>query len=130
VVLLAGPNEEQIVENIAGRMTNPCVISTCDIVSLSVLKVLIKRMALLVTNDTGPRHFASAYGVPSVVLIGSTNPDWTENNDKRQVVLQRVPVCGPCHLKSCPYNHQCMRLIKPSVVIEASEKLLEAVSHG
>jgi heptosyltransferase-2 len=31
----------------------------------------------LVTNDTGPRHIAAAFGVPTVTLFGPTDPRWT-----------------------------------------------------
>lgn len=32
---------------------------------------------VLVTNDTGPRHIAAAFGVPTVTLFGPTDPRWT-----------------------------------------------------
>lgn len=41
------------------------------------LKALIRRAAVLVTNDTGPRHIAAAFGVPTVTLFGPTDPRWT-----------------------------------------------------
>ncbi len=129
VLLLAGPNEVPIAEKIAGMMHHDAIISTPEKVTISILKVLIKRMSLLVTNDTGPRHFATAFGVPSIVIIGSTNPKWTENSDPYQLVIHRIPHCGPCHLKVCPLNHQCMKSIKPETVIHAAEKLLQVVTH-
>lgn len=125
VIIFAGPNEEQIANDIAGLMKQPAVISTSDKLSLGGAKAVYKRLNLLVTNDTGPRHFASAFGVPSVVLIGSTNPKWTENHDPYQFVLGKIPVCGPCHQRICPLNHQCMKALKPTQVIEIANKLLE-----
>lgn len=129
VILLAGPGEEPIVNKIAATMKYPVLRSTPDKVTIGTLKMMIKKMSLLITNDTGPRHFATACGVPSIVLIGSTNPKWTENSDPYQVVLQRTPLCGPCHKKICPLNHQCMKSIKPQEVIDTAESLLEAVVH-
>ena len=32
---------------------------------------------MLITNDTGPRHIAAAFGVPTVTLFGPTDPRWT-----------------------------------------------------
>lgn len=129
VILLAGPGEEKIIEKITRLMRYPALIWTCDMVPVGVLKGVVKELSLLITNDTGPRHFASAFGIPSIVLIGPTDPRWTEHTDPKQIVLGRVPVCGPCHLKVCPLNHQCMKGIKPVDVIDASEQLLEVVSH-
>lgn len=46
-------------------------------VTLGSLKGVIARAALLITNDTGPRHVAAALGTPSVVLFGPTDHRWT-----------------------------------------------------
>ncbi len=45
---------------------------------LHVLKAMTRRAAVLVTNDTGPRHLAAAVETPVVTLFGPTTPDWTE----------------------------------------------------
>jgi len=124
VLLLAGPNEDTILDKISAMMKYPKIKLTSDLVPIGVLKGVIKKLSLLITNDTGPRHFASAFGIRSVVLIGATHPKWTENNDPKQIVIIKSPVCGPCHLRNCPLNHQCMINIKPADVIESAEKLL------
>ena len=41
---------------------------------IAVLKSLMSRARLFVGNDSGPAHFAAAYGVPSVVVFGPTDP--------------------------------------------------------
>ncbi|MEL6795413.1 MAG: glycosyltransferase family 9 protein, partial [Planctomycetota bacterium] len=45
--------------------------------TLGGLKALVRRAALMVTNDTGPRHFAAAMGTPLVTLFGPTDHRWT-----------------------------------------------------
>lgn len=45
--------------------------------TLGSLKSLCNRAALMVTNDTGPRHIAAATGTPLVTLFGPTDPRWT-----------------------------------------------------
>lgn len=46
-------------------------------ISVGSLKGVIARSGLLVTNDTGPRHIAAAFGVPCVTLFGPTDHRWT-----------------------------------------------------
>ncbi|MEM1186093.1 MAG: glycosyltransferase family 9 protein [Planctomycetota bacterium] len=45
--------------------------------TLRGLKHVVCGAKLMVTNDTGPRHFAVAAGVPTVSLFGPTDPRWT-----------------------------------------------------
>ncbi|MEM8758000.1 MAG: glycosyltransferase family 9 protein [Planctomycetota bacterium] len=45
--------------------------------TLGGLKALVRRAAVMVTNDTGPRHFAAALGTPVVTLFGPTDHRWT-----------------------------------------------------
>ena len=42
--------------------------------SLSEIKSLLARAALFVGNDSGPAHMAAAFGVPSVVIFGPSDP--------------------------------------------------------
>ena len=45
--------------------------------TLRGLKHIVRGASVMVTNDTGPRHFAVAAGVPTVSLFGPTDPRWT-----------------------------------------------------
>lgn len=45
--------------------------------TLGSLKSLTRTARLMVTNDTGPRHIAAAFGTPLVSLFGPTDHRWT-----------------------------------------------------
>jgi heptosyltransferase-2 len=45
--------------------------------SLGALKGVVRGAGLMVTNDTGPRHLAAAFGVPLVTIFGPTDARWT-----------------------------------------------------
>ncbi|MBV9760354.1 MAG: glycosyltransferase family 9 protein [Acidobacteriaceae bacterium] len=42
--------------------------------SVAQMKALLSRASVLIANDSGPAHVAAAFGVPSVVLFGASNP--------------------------------------------------------
>jgi heptosyltransferase-2 len=129
-VILAGPGEEEVQRDIAERMkSSPAAPHPADL-PLDVLKGVVRKLALLVTNDTGPRHFAHAFDVPAVVLMGPTDPRYTRCEDEKAVVLRAEMDCGPCHLKVCPEDHRCMTALTPGMVVEAAEELLGDKRNG
>ncbi|MDP6415842.1 MAG: glycosyltransferase family 9 protein [Gammaproteobacteria bacterium] len=99
--------------------------TAADKIGLAELKPLIKRCGLLVTNDTGPRHYAVAFNIPHIVLMGPTNAIYTATNLELSTVLQKDLPCVPCHKKTCPLGHHaCMTEISPSMVMEAASTAL------
>ena len=126
VIILSGPGEEQIVQTIFDRTNADLIDTRADHVDLELLKPLIQRCNLLITNDTGPRHYAVALDVPVVVIMGSTDPRFTASNLEQTAVVRKELACSPCHKKICPRQHECMREIKPAEVFAAAEALLSA----
>ena len=125
ILLLVDPGEEKIARAIIDSSQAPIINTGPDRVDLSLLKPLIKRCRLLVTNDTGPRHYGVALDVPVVVIMGPIDPRYTAANLERTLVLAQDLDCSPCGKKICPRNHECMYGIKPEAVFEGSVKLLE-----
>ncbi len=122
-VVVYGPGEEQIATRIV-QCAGDAALVPPRMVPLGVLKGLLARCEVLVTNDTGPRHFAKALGRPVVTVFGSTDPRWTETACPRERKV-RVPVpCGPCMLKRCPLDHRCMQLVTAEMVCEAAVEVL------
>ena len=92
--------------------------------SLGLTKACVRRADLLITTDSGPRHFAAAFDRPVVTLFGPTHIAWTETYYPRAVHLQKKVECGPCQLRVCPLDHRCMKLLTPAEVFAAAEQLL------
>ena len=124
ILLLVGPGEDGIAGEIVEKSSATVINTGPDQIDLTLLKPVVKRCDLLITNDTGPRHYAVAFDRPVVVLVGPTNPVYTASNLDRTVVLREDLECSPCHLKSCPTDHCCMTAITPEQVIAEAKKLL------
>lgn len=55
---------------------------------LTKVKTLLSKACLFVGNDSGPAHIAAAFGVPSVVLFGPSNPAiWGPWQTESEVVV-------------------------------------------
>lgn len=127
ILLFSGPGEEAIVQAVLDHAKVEMVDLRKDRVDLELLKPMVERCSLLITNDTGPRHYAVALDVPVVVIMGPTDPRWTDSHTEQTSVVRRELDCSPCHKKVCPLgHHRCMKDIKPAEVFTAAETLLSA----
>ncbi len=135
VVILCGPAERIVCRQIAAIARHPGVIALADQVapsrhgglnlSLGLTKACVRRAALLVTTDSGPRHFAAAFDRPVLTLFGPTHIAWTETYHPAARHLQLQVECGPCQRRLCPLDHRCMRELDPGTVFTAVCDLLK-----
>jgi len=130
LAIIVSPGEKKLAEQIAaGMRVTPLVFADGEM-DLGCLKPLVARASLMVTTDTGPRHYAVAFGVPVVVLMGPTDPRLTASNYERTVILRHQVPCGPCQRRRCRYagkvgyDRRCMDLITVDEVMTAAEFLL------
>lgn len=124
-LLVGSPAETPLMRHIA-ELANERVVCIADPgTTLGTLKPLIRDAALLVCNDTGPRHFGNAFNVPTVCIFGPTHQEWTDTGYQREIKLQRDVPCGPCQLKECPLDLRCMHEMKPDEVFAACDRVVE-----
>lgn len=88
------------------------------------LKVCLSRAALVVSNDTGPRHIAAALARPTIVILGPMDTKYTEYPSRSTHPIQKDVTCAPCNKKKCDTNHECMTGIKPEDVFVKVEEIL------
>lgn len=123
-VLVGAPHEAPLMRSIADQAKKDVICCVDPPTTLGSLKVLARGARLMVCNDTGPRHYANAFGVPTVTLFGPTHQAWTDTDYAGEIKLQ-VPVeCGPCQLKTCPLDLRCMTGLTTDMVMEAVADVL------
>ena len=129
VLVLCGPAEREIARKITEVADHPAVVSLAEEdLSLGLTKAAVRRADLLVTTDSGPRHFAQPFEVPVITLFGPTHQAWSETNHPQSEHLQLAVDCGPCQQRTCPLqHHRCMRDLSVDTVFRAVQRQLQAI---
>ena len=128
-VLFGGPGDRDAATQIASaieRQTGKAIIT--DLTGKTTLRQLaaaLKSCELVITNDTGPMHLASAVGTPVVIPFGSTSPEMTgplfATNAR---IIKATAPCSPCFRRVCPIDLRCLTEIEPDAVVAAALELL------
>jgi heptosyltransferase-2 len=132
VVALCGPAERDMARDICQQASHRRVVGLYDEeLSLGLSKALVRRSELMVTTDSGPRHFAAAFDTPVVTLFGPTHIAWSENYHSQATHLQLHVDCGPCQQRTCPLSHhRCMQELSVDHVYEAAARWLTTPSQA
>ncbi|MFP4054484.1 MAG: lipopolysaccharide heptosyltransferase II [Phycisphaerae bacterium] len=131
VIVNAAPVEREVAAAVVSAMTHPPLLSFHERDNtIGLLKGLVRRCHLLVTNDTGARHFGAAMGIGVVTIFGSTDPVWAQIDYPREEIIRADVPCSPCQQKQCPTPpgetfHQCMTAISVDRVLPSAERMLE-----
>ncbi|RKZ33843.1 hypothetical protein DRQ33_03415, partial [bacterium] len=102
--------------------------------SNSILKTsaLLSRIPVLVANDSGAGHIASAVGTPVITIYGPTVPEqgfypWGKKNRIVQISLD----CQPCDAhgpNKCPLSHhKCMNDIEINRIVDNIIKIMDDI---
>jgi len=126
LVLLAGPADAARMVRLRSELGSAHVLTTAERPSLGLSKAVVRRSRLLLTTDSGPRHFAAAFGVPAVVLFGPTDPAWTDLHSDLENWVRLGLDCQPCQQRRCPLgHHRCMRDLRPEHVADTIRERLQ-----
>ena len=123
VLLIGSAAETDVSLEVARQMRHQPVMLTGK-TDLATLVATLSIVDLVVTNDTGPAHIASALSRPTLVIFGPTNPLTTRPFSPFGEILREPPDCAPCMLRDCPIDHRCMTAISPDAVFARAEVLL------
>jgi lipopolysaccharide heptosyltransferase II len=122
IIVTGDAHESELAETVASGIDG--AISSAGLLSLRGTAALIEKMALFITNDTGPMHIAFALKTPVIALFSPTNPALCGPYRAEKVtVLSKNTTCAQCTGKKC-YNPICLSQISAQEVAEAAGLLL------
>jgi heptosyltransferase-2 len=122
VAILGAAPERPLAEDVAAAMRHPARVLAGE-TTLADLVGVLSRLRVLVTNDSGPMHLASALGTPVAAVFGPTDAGETAPVGPARLVSEPVH-CAPCGLRACPIDHRCMTRVAADRVAAAAEELL------
>lgn len=88
--ILGGAEDAEIGDRLQGELGQACT-NLCGKHPLLALGPILKRVNCLVSNDSGPMHFAAAVGTPLVALFGPTDPAKTGPYGSGHLVIRSQP---------------------------------------
>jgi len=111
-----GPSEAVINNQLADEVGSDRVIRLAGKTTLRQVLVLYTRSAILVTNDSGPAHFASMTPIRVVTLFGPETPALFASRSPNATALWAGIACSPCvnaynNRQSVCRNNVCMQAI-------------------
>jgi heptosyltransferase II len=121
VVIFGAKGEERLGQEIAARLSSRSLVLS-GATTIRELMAAVKRCSLLLTNDTGPMHIASAFKVPVVAVFGPTDWRTTSPFGGAHAIVREPVDCAPCLLRECPIDHRCMTRVTVDQVYEAATK--------
>ncbi|MDI6808667.1 MAG: lipopolysaccharide heptosyltransferase II [Candidatus Eisenbacteria bacterium] len=124
IVLLGSVSDAHIAFGMSGIMKTP-PISLVGKTSLLSLSAVLRRMNLLIANDSGVVHLACALGIPYLVLFGAGDPSVTGPWHGRGKLISKELDCSPCVKQTCSKDLECMKAISVDEVFAEVSVLIE-----
>lgn len=124
-VMIGGKDEVKIAEEIE-KNTGLKVLNYCDKLNIGESASIVRNARLVITNDTGLMHIASAFNKKILSIWGSTTPDlgmypYFPDSYSKMLKVNGLS-CQPCSKigkHECPKNHfKCMLEINSNDVAE------------
>ena len=130
IAFTGSPDERDEAEYLASQVDSMRCISLGGHTSLRQLLVLYGLAEVLVTNDSGPAHYASLTSIDIVTLFGPETPAIFGSRSPRSHIIWAGLACSPCvnafnqRVTVCT-NNLCMQHVKVEQVFATVCRVLE-----
>jgi len=127
VLVIAGPRDMALAEAVIRHMRHPAV-NLAGKTSVSQLASVLKRCRLLISNDSGPVHIASAVGTPVISIFGRNQKGLSPKRwgplGIKDKVLHREVGCIECLAHNCAKSFACLKAITVDDVLRLADSIL------
>lgn len=131
VAMTGGPSEARAVAALVEQVGMNRCFNLAGRTTLRQLLVVYTLAEVLVTNDSGPAHFATLTPIDVVTLFGPEHPKLFAARSPRNHVVWEGVACSPCvsafNNRTSPCrDNVCMKRIDMSTVFDQVRRLVEA----
>src|SRR5213595_3008949 len=132
IVFTGAPAEAAPNNQLADEVGSSRVITLAGKTTLRQVLVLYTRSAILVTNDSGPAHFASMTPIRVVTLFGPETPALFGPRSPNAIALWTGIACSPCvnaynNRQSVCRNNLCMQAITVNDVFKEVTGIYDSI---
>ncbi len=129
IMLTGSSQEHQACEDLLRAINSENVINFAGKTTFRELITLYTISDLLITNDSGPVHFASTTDINILALFGPETPKIFGPMSPKAKVISMELACSPCisvfnQKKSYCSDNQCMKQITVKMVINEAKKII------
>ncbi len=129
------PSEAVPNNQLADKVGSDRVIRLAGKTTLRQALVLYTRSAILVTNDSGPAHFASMTTIRVVTLFGPETPALFAARSPNATALWAGIACSPCvnaynNRQSVCHNNLCMQAITVDDVFKEVTRIYDSLNKS
>ena len=134
VLLTGAPAERDGLEVLAREVDDRRCVNFAGEIPFRQLVALYHQSLVMVTNDSGPAHFAAVTRMPTIVLFGPETPALYGALGATEPVYARLH-CSPCvsawnHRRTPCTDAECLRSITVDQVFDLVRRHLDAVPVG
>ena len=135
VVFTGAPDEEEGARELVEKVGSPRCINFAGKTSLDELFATYCRSELMVTNDSGPAHYATVTPMDVIAIFGPETPRVFGALSERTHTLWAGIACSPCvnafnDRQSACTDNICMQKISVDEVFDLACRLFEARRQG
>src|SRR3989440_10607873 len=135
IAFTGAPAEASVNSRLAAEVSSNRVISLAGKTTLRQVLVLYTRSRILVTNDSGPSHFASMTPIHVITLFGPETPELFGARSPNGEFLYAGITCSPCvnaynNRQSVCRNNMCMQAITVDAVFEKVTSIYDSLKAG
>jgi ADP-heptose:LPS heptosyltransferase len=132
VLITGDPREREEAQRLKENVQNDRCVNFAGKVTFAQLPLLYSISEFMVTNDSGPAHFAAITDMPTFVIFGPETPALYGSLGKTTPIYAGL-ACSPCvsasnHRKTACMDNVCLQVIKPDHVFTAILPNLEKIN--